>query len=142
MLIKHEMKDVYKRFKIMDSGFMYYMFVQFDRYDSDACWVPKRGVNPDGHVFLFMSHELMFVPVNMENVHWVLFIICPANREIIVIDSLYDPKSQYHVNIYHNLVRFIQDYQKTRLLPQDRWAWDIKPITVKHQVNQDDFCVA
>jgi hypothetical protein len=30
MLIKLGMKDVYKRFKIMDGGFMYYMFVQYD----------------------------------------------------------------------------------------------------------------
>jgi hypothetical protein len=31
MLVKIGMKDVYKRFKIMDIGFMYYMFVQLDR---------------------------------------------------------------------------------------------------------------
>jgi hypothetical protein len=139
MLIKIEMKYVYKRFKIMDSGFVYYMFVQLGRYDFDSCrrWATKREVNDDGHVFSFMSHELISVPVNMENVHWCLFVICPANREIIVIDSLYDPRSQYHVNIYHHLVHFIQDYQKTKSLPQDEWAWHMKPITVKRQVNQD-----
>jgi Ulp1 family protease len=121
MLIKLGMKDVYKRFKVMESGFMHYMFFQFDHYDFDACrrWVTKREVNPDVHVFWFMSNELIFVPVNMENVQWVLFVICPANREIFVVDSLYDPRSQYHVNIYHNLVPFIQDYQKTKSLPQD-----------------------
>jgi hypothetical protein len=85
-----------------------------------------------------MSHELIFLPVNMDTVHWVLFFICPANREIIVIDSLYDPRIQYHINMYHNLVRFIQDYQRTTPLPQDEWAWHMKPITANRQVNQDD----
>jgi Ulp1 family protease len=110
MLVKIGMMDVYKRFKIMDSGFMYYMFVQLGHYNFDSCrhWVTKREVNDDGHMISFMSHELISVPMNMENVHWCLFLICPANREIIVIDSLYDPRSQYHVNIYHHLVHFIQ----------------------------------
>jgi hypothetical protein len=137
MIVKIGMKDVYKRFKIMDINFMYYMFVQLGRYDFDSCrrWVTKREVNADGHVFSFMSHELILVPVNMENV--CLFVIFPANREIIAIDSLYDPRSQYHINIYHHLVQFIQDYQK-KSLQQDEWAWHMKPITVKQQANQDD----
>jgi hypothetical protein len=85
-----------------------------------------------------MSHDLISVPVNMENVHWVLFVICPENQEIIVIDSMYDPRSQYHINFYHNCVQFIQDYQKTKSLPQDKWECHMKPITVKQQVNQDE----
>jgi hypothetical protein len=140
MLVKLGMKDVYKRFKIIDSGFTYDMFVQFDHYDLDACqrWVTKREVNPDRHVFLFMSHELIFVPMNMENVHWVFFVICPENQETIFIDSLYDPRSHYHIIIDHNIVHFIQDYQKIKSLPQDKWGWHTKPITVKRLVNQDD----
>jgi Ulp1 family protease len=116
MLVKLGIKDVLKRFKIMDSWFMYYMFVQNERYDFDACrrWVTKKDVNSDGHVLSFMSHELMFVPVNMDNVHWILFVICPENREMIVIDSLYDPISQYHISMYRNLVHFIQEYQRKK----------------------------
>jgi hypothetical protein len=140
MLIKIGMKDVYKRFKIMDKGFMHYMFLQLGRHYFDSCilWVTKREVNADGHVFLFMYHQLISVPVNMENVHWCVFVICAANCEIIVIDSLYNPRSQYHVNIYHHPVHLIQDYQKTKSLSQDKWAWHMKSITVKWQVNQDD----
>jgi hypothetical protein len=56
----------------------------------------------------------------------------------LVIDSLYDPTSPFHVTIYHNLVQFIQDYQKPKYLPQDGWAWHIHAITTKKQANDDD----
>jgi hypothetical protein len=74
MLNKIGIKDVYKRFKIMDSGFMYYRYSANDHYDFNACcqWVMKKDGNADGIVFLFLSHEMMCVPVNMDNIHWVL----------------------------------------------------------------------
>jgi hypothetical protein len=37
MLVKIGMKDFYKRFKKMDSGFMYYMFVQLGHYNFYSC---------------------------------------------------------------------------------------------------------
>jgi Ulp1 family protease len=85
-------KDVYKRFKIMDSVFRYYMYLAKGEYDFHACrcWVTNKSVDDDGHVWSFLSHEMIFVPVHEHNDHWVLFIICPVNREITVIDSLYD----------------------------------------------------
>jgi Ulp1 family protease len=79
----------------------------------------KKKVNGDGHVFSFLLHEVICVSVNINNVHWVLFAICRANREILVIGSLYDPTSPLHVTIYHNMVQFIQDYYQSKYLPQD-----------------------
>jgi Ulp1 family protease len=106
-------KDVYKRFKFMDSGFMYCMYLANHEYDYSACrrWVMKKEVNDQGHIFSFLLHEEIFVPVNMDNVHWIMFSIIPANREILVIESMFDPTSHCHVTIYRTLLHFIDDYQ-------------------------------
>jgi hypothetical protein len=94
-------KYVYKRFKFMDSGFVYCMFLSKEEYDVSAChrWAMKKDVNDDGHIFSFLSHEVICVPVSMDNMNWILFAIVPANREILVIDYLYDPAIPYHVKI-------------------------------------------
>jgi hypothetical protein len=140
MFNKLVIKDIYKCFKIFGSGSIYDIYVAKEHCDFNACrpLVMKKEVNNGGQVFSFLSHEAIFVPVNMNNVHWVLFVICPPNREILAINSLYDPTSPFHFTIYHNLVHFIQDYHQLKSLPQDRWAWIMRPITVKKQVNDDD----
>jgi Ulp1 family protease len=85
-------------------------------------WVTKKSVDDDRHVvWSFLSHEMIFVPVHKNNDHWVLFIIWPASRDITVIDSLYDTR-QWHVIIFLNLVKFIQDYHNSKELPEDQWA--------------------
>jgi Ulp1 family protease len=95
VLSKLGVKDVYKRFKFMDSGFVYYKFLAKEEYDFSAWhhWATKKDMNDDGHIFSFLSHEVICVPVNMKNMHWILFYIIPVNREMLVIDSLYDPTS-------------------------------------------------
>jgi Ulp1 family protease len=84
------------------------------------------------------------MPVKMDNMNWVLFAFWPANQDILAIDSLFDPTSTFHVTMYRNLVHFIQDYQQSKFLLQDRWAWHMRAITVKKQVNDDDcgVCVS
>jgi hypothetical protein len=70
MLNKLGIKDVYKRFKSMESGFMDYIYLAKERYDFNACrpWVTKKGVNDDGHIVSVLSHKIIVVPVNMNNV--------------------------------------------------------------------------
>jgi hypothetical protein len=55
-------KYVYKCFRIMDSAFMCYMYIAKGEYDFDACrhWVTKKTVDDDGHVWSFLSHDMIF----------------------------------------------------------------------------------
>jgi hypothetical protein len=71
----------------------------------------------------------------MNNAHWVIFAVCPANQEILVIDSLYDPTSLCHVTIYQNMVQLIQDYQQSKYPPP---KIDGHTITAKKQVDGVD----
>jgi Ulp1 family protease len=101
MLNKLGVKRVYKRFKFVDSAFAYCVYLANHEYNVSSClrWAMKKEVNDDGHIFPFLLHEVRFVPVNMENMHWIIFATIPANREILVIDLLFDPTSLYHVTI-------------------------------------------
>jgi Ulp1 family protease len=105
--------DIYKRFRIMDGSFMYYMYGQYERYNYNGCrcMVMKKTVDSNGHVWSFMSHEKIFVPVHKDENHWVLFVIFPAHRQITIIDSLYD-QGPWHVLMFDNIVKLIQDYEK------------------------------
>jgi Ulp1 family protease len=73
--------------------------------------VTKKTVNSNGHVWSFLSHEKIFVPVLKDANHWVLFVIFPANLQITIIDSLYN-QGPWHVLMFDNIVKFIHDYEK------------------------------
>jgi Ulp1 family protease len=90
-------KELYKLFIMMDSWLVYYMYMVNQRYDFNARrrWVTKKDLHEDGHTFLFLSHDMIFVPVNMDNVHWVLFSIWLAYKEILIFDSFFDPTSPH-----------------------------------------------
>jgi Ulp1 family protease len=105
--------DIYKRFRIMDGSFMFYMYEQYEKYNYNGChrMVTKKKVDENGHVWSFISHEKISVPVQKHGNHWVLFVICPADRQITIIDSLYDQGS-WHVKMFDNIVKFIDDYEK------------------------------
>jgi hypothetical protein len=57
MLSKLGIKDTYKHLMLVDSGFIYYMYLEKEHYDFNAChrWVIKKEVNDDGRVFSFLS---------------------------------------------------------------------------------------
>jgi hypothetical protein len=78
-----------------------------------------------------------FVPVHKDLNHWVLFVVCPADREITIIDSLYDQGS-WHGLMFENLVKFIHEYERSKDLPQDKWDWHMHPVVVDKQLNLDD----
>jgi hypothetical protein len=124
MLNKLGVKDVYNWFKFTDSGFVYYMYLPNHEYDYISCrrLAMKKEVNDNGHIFSFLSHEVIFLTVEMDNIHWIMFAIIPPIREILVIDSLFDPTIRYHVNIYWALLHFIDDYQQSKSLPKAQWA--------------------
>jgi hypothetical protein len=124
----------------MDSGLIYYMYLTTHEYYYSACrcWVTKKEVKGQYHIFLFLLHEVIFVPVNMDTFDWILFAILPANLEILVIDSWFDPTTRYHVLIYRTILCFIDDYQQSKSLSKDQWAWNMHTFTVKKQVNNDE----
>jgi hypothetical protein len=49
-------KYVYKRFKIIDIAFMYYMYLSKGQCDFNACrrWVTKKSFDDDIHVWSFL----------------------------------------------------------------------------------------
>jgi Ulp1 family protease len=102
--------DMYKRFRIMEGSFMHYMYEQYDKYDYNGCrrMVTNKTVNSNGHGMSFLSHEKIYVSVHKYLNHWVLFVICPADRQITIIDSLYD-QGPCHVLMLENLVKFIHE---------------------------------
>jgi Ulp1 family protease len=68
----------------------------------------KKKVDSNGHVMSFISHEKICVPVHKALNHWFQFVICPAYRQITIIDSLYD-QGPWHVLMFENLVKFIHE---------------------------------
>jgi hypothetical protein len=79
-LDKAGVPDIYKRFRIRDASFMFYMYIHHESYTYNA-WrgiVTNKTVDKDGHIWYFLSHDNIFVLVHKHNNHWVLFVICPA----------------------------------------------------------------
>jgi Ulp1 family protease len=131
--------NIYKRFRIMDGSFMYYICEQYERYNYNGChrMVTKKTVDSNGHVMSFLSHEKIFVPVQKDANHWFLFVICPAERQITIIDLLYD-QGPWHVLMFDNIVKFIHDYEKSKEIPKDKWNWHMHPVVVDKQLNLVD----
>jgi Ulp1 family protease len=73
--------------------------------------VTKKEVYAQRHVWSFLSHEKILGPVRKHGIHWLLFVICPANRQINIIDSLYDQGS-CHVKMFDNIAKLIEKYEK------------------------------
>jgi hypothetical protein len=109
-----------KQFRIMDGSFMYYMYDQYGKYNYNGChrMVTNKTVDANGHVWSFLSHEKIFVPVHKHQNHWVLlFVICPADQKNTIIDSLYD-QGTWHVKTFDNIVKFIHHYEKSKEIPK------------------------
>jgi Ulp1 family protease len=114
-LDRFEVPNIYKRFRIMDGSFMYYMYDQYIKYNYNGCrhMVTKKTIDANGHVWYFLPHEKICVPVHKHQHHWVLFVICPAHQQITIIDSLYD-QGPWHVKMFDNILKFIHDYKKSK----------------------------
>jgi hypothetical protein len=101
---------------------MYYMYEQYGKYNYNECrrTLTKKTVDANGHVCSFLSHAKIFVPVHNRANHWVLFVVCPADRKITIIDSLYYQGS-WHVMMLNNIVKFIHDYKKSKKIQKINW---------------------
>jgi Ulp1 family protease len=133
---------IYNQFQIMDGSFMYYMYEQYRKYKYNGCrrMVTKKTVDANGHVWSFLSQEKIFAPVHKFANHWFLFAVCPVDRQITIIDSLYD-QGPWHVKMFDNIVKFIHDYDKSKEIPKYKWAWHMHPVVVDKQLSLDNFGV-
>jgi Ulp1 family protease len=75
--------------------------------------VTKKTVDSNEHFWSFLSHKKILVPFHKDANHWVMFVICPADRQITIIDSLYD-QGPWHILMFDNIVKFIYDYEKSK----------------------------
>jgi hypothetical protein len=131
--------NIYKPLRIMDGSFMYYMYEKYKKYNYNGClrMVTKKTVDENGHVWSFLSHQKIFVPVHKHANHWFLFVVCPANRQITSFDSLYD-QGPWHVMMFDNIVKFIHDNNKSKEIPKDKWALHMHLVVVDKKLNLDD----
>jgi Ulp1 family protease len=102
--------------------------------------VMKKTVDTNGHVWSFLSHRKIFVPVHKHEHYWVLFVVCPADQHITIIGSLCD-QGPWHVKMFDNIVKIIHDYEQSKEIPKDKWAWHMHAVVVDQQLNLDDFGV-
>jgi Ulp1 family protease len=105
--------DIYKRFRIMDGSFVYYMYEQYGKYNYNGC---RRMVTKKQSMQMDMSGPFFHTrppPVHKHANHWVLFVVCPADRQITIIDSLY-AQGPWHIKMFDNSVKFIHDYEKSK----------------------------
>jgi hypothetical protein len=80
--------DIYKRFRIMDGSFMFYMYDQYGKYNYSGChrMVTKKRVDENGHVWSFLSHEKLSVHVhNRGNNGGSLSFVQPTDKLILLI---------------------------------------------------------
>jgi hypothetical protein len=40
--------------------------------------------------------------------------------------------------MFDNIVRFVHDYEKSKEISKDKWAWHMHPVVVNKQLNLDD----
>jgi hypothetical protein len=40
--------------------------------------------------------------------------------------------------MFDNIVKFIHNYEKSKEIPKDTWAWHMHPVVVDKQLNLDD----
>jgi hypothetical protein len=43
--------------------------------------------------------------------------------------------------MFDNIVKFIHDYEKSKEIPKDKWAWHMHLVVVDKQLNLDDWGV-
>jgi Ulp1 family protease len=87
-------------------------------------------------VLSFTRENINSCPQSSKN-HWFLFVNFPADRQITIIDSLYD-QGPWHVKNFDNIVKCIHDYKKSKEIPKYKWAWHMHPVVVDKQLNLDD----
>jgi Ulp1 family protease len=120
-----------KRLHALECGFMNHLYYHTPnvrnvyRYNSVRLCV--KDIN-------LLDYDYVFIPTNNNKLHWVLFVIVPAERRVECYDSLYEAVG-FHYESLSVITRFIKDYQVLKKLPVDDWLWSVKIICEPKQNN-------
>jgi Ulp1 family protease len=123
-----------KRFYTLECGFMNHLYYHTPkvrnlyRYISVRHWVKNINLS---------DYDYVFIPTNNNELHWVLFIIFPAERCVECYDSLYEAGG-FHYESLSVIIRFLKDYQVLNKLPVDDWTWSVKIVSEPKQNNLID----
>ncbi len=80
--------------------------------------------------------EQIFIPVNIDNAHWVLVVVNIKTHGIHLYDSLYK-SSKSHEVVFDNVERYLNNNLKTNSLATVTWTRDTVQDIVR-QKNQND----
>jgi Ulp1 family protease len=101
------------------------------RYNSVWRWFKNNNL---------LDYDYVFIPTNNNELHWVLFIIVPAELRVECYASLYE-SGGFHYDSLSVIIRFLKDYQFLNNLPVDDWTWSVKIVSEPKQNNLIDYGV-
>jgi hypothetical protein len=110
-----------KRFHTLECGFMNHLYYHTPNFrnvykcNSVRHWV--KDIN-------LLDYDYVFIPTNNNKLHWVIFIIVPAEHRVECYDSLYEAGG-FHYESLSVIIRFIKYYQVLNKLPVDDWNLSI-----------------
>jgi Ulp1 family protease len=92
------------------------------RYYSVRRWVKETNL---------LDYDYVFIPTNNNELHWVLFIIVPAERRVKCYDSFYDADGFHYesLSLIIKFLKFLKDYQVLNKLPVDNWTWSVQIVS-------------
>jgi Ulp1 family protease len=123
-----------KRFHTLECGFMNHLYYHRPnvrnvyRYNSVRRWV--KDIN-------LLDYDYVYIPTDNNELHWVMFIIVPAERRVKCYVSLYDADG-FHYESLSVIIKFLKDYQVLNKLPVDDWTWSVKKKSEPKQNNGID----
>jgi Ulp1 family protease len=123
-----------KRFHTLECGFMNHLYYNTPnvrnvyRYNNVQRWV--KNIN-------LLDYAYVLIPTNNNELHWVIFIIVPAERRVECYDSLCE-SGGFHYESLSDITRFLKDYQVLNKLPVDEWTWSVKIVFEPKQNNLID----
>jgi Ulp1 family protease len=123
-----------KRFHTLECGFMNHFYYHKTnvrnvyKYNIVRRWV--KDIN-------LLDYDYVFISTNNNELHWVLFVIVPAERRVECYYSLYEARG-FHYESLSVIIIFIKDYQVLKKLPVDDWMWSVKIFCEPQQINLID----
>jgi Ulp1 family protease len=87
-----------------------------------------------------LDYDYVFIPTNNNKLHWLVFIIVPAQRLVECYDSLNDA-NDFHYESLNVILIFIKYYQLKNQLQVDEWSWSVRIYSAPKHNNLYDCCV-
>ncbi|ONM40739.1 hypothetical protein ZEAMMB73_Zm00001d044292 [Zea mays] len=95
-------------------------------------------------VLLYLDHDMVFIPINIREMHWYLAVINVRNMEIQVLDSLGKSSGRNDlINTIKGLQRQIDMVSQRKELKDHRWpdlrvaSWPLREMEMKYAKQTD-----